>query len=442
MLDKIRRLTVLVAAVVIAACSPATTSSTPGAPSAAATPASSAPSTPSASAPAEAVTLNLWIFEGEEDFLPKVKTAFETAHPGVTLEITILPEDQYTTKIDTALAAGSPPDIAFLYEARYIKSGQMVPVGEALTQRGVDLSRFAQGPLSTCTLDGKLYCIGTYTGALVLMYNKDLFDKAGVAYPSATTPLTVDEYAALAKKLTVASDDPAKKVWGGEGGPTYWWTDPADFIGPDGHAVTGVLDDAPTIHTWDVITGLVKDGYAVTDDQAASMGATSLMATGQQAMSFEDNFQLGELLDQKVNVGIAPLPVESAGQAAFVPSWTDAWSTFVKSPHPQQALDFIAFMATDGSKLREEGGTFPLDQVVAKEQDYAAGSPAKAQMLQVMGLTKPIPFVPGWFSAFGSLEDTFTQVVENGDAAGALHAAAPVIQDDLARQWETWDALK
>jgi ABC-type glycerol-3-phosphate transport system substrate-binding protein len=443
MLHRVRRLTALGAVVVIAsACSSGASSSNPGTASEAASAPASTSTTSSGSAASEAVTLNIWTVEGEEEFLPKIKDAFESSHPGTTLEFTTLPEDQYGTKIDTALAAGEPPDIAFIFDPRYIKQGHMVEVGEVLKERGVDLSRYAQGPLGPCTMDGKLYCMGTYTGALVLMYNKDIFDKAGIPYPSSTTPMTVDEYAALAKKLTVPSDDPAKKVWGGEAGPTYWWTDPVDFIGPDGHAVVGVLDDEPTIHTWDVLTGMVRDGTALSDDMVVSMGASSLLAAGQQAMSFEDNFLIGDLLEQGVNIGIAPLPVESAGEPAFVPSWTDAWSTFVTSEHPAQALDFITFMAKEGNVLREAGGAFPLDQQVAKDADYGADSPAKKQMLEVMGLTRPIPFVPGWFNVFGQLEDTFPQVVENGDSASALHAAAAVIQDDLAREWETWDGLK
>jgi multiple sugar transport system substrate-binding protein len=440
MLHKVRRVTALVAVLAISACSPGTPSS-PSASTGSAPPAASGSAAPSGSTAVEAVTLNIWTLEGEEEFLPKIKDAFESSHPGTTLEFTTLPEDQYGTKVDTALAAGAPPDVAFIYDPRYIKQGHMVEVGQVLKDRGVDLTRFAPGPLGPCTMDGKLYCIGTYTGALVLMYNKDLFDKAGIPYPSSTTPMSVDEYADIATKLTVDDPDVAKKVWGGEAGPTYWWTDMPDFIGSDGRAVVGVLDDDATIHTWDVLTRLVHDGKALTDDMVVSMGASSLLATGQQAMSFEDNFQIGDLLEQGVNIGVAPLPVETAGDPAFVPSWTDAWSTFVTSEHPAQALDFITFMATEGNVLREAGGAYPLDQQVAKDADYGADSPAKQQMVDVMGLTRTLPFVPGWFTVFGQLEDTFPQVIENGDAAAALHAVAPVIQDDLAREWETWDNL-
>ncbi len=185
--------------------------------------------------------------------------------------------------------------------------------------------------------------------------------------------------------------DPAKRIWGGEAGPTYWWTDLPDFLGSDLKTVVGALDDDTTIRTWDVLAGLVRDGYALTDDMVVSMGASSLLATGQQGMSFEDNFAIGDLLEQGVNLGVAPLPVESSGQPAFVPSWTDAWSTFTASAHPDQALDFITFMATEGNVLREAGGAYPLDQQVAKDADYGADSPAKQQMVDVMGLTRTRP---------------------------------------------------
>ncbi len=168
-----------------------------------------------------------------------------------------------------------------------------------------------------------------------------------------------------------------------------------DFLGADLRTVVGELDDEETIHTWDVLAGLVRDGHAVTDDQVASMGGSGLFATGQQAMSFEDNFAIGDLLEQGVNVGVAPLPVETAGQPAFVPSWTDAWSTFVTSKHPDQALDFIEFMATEGNVLREAGGAYPLDQQLAVEADYAADSEAKQQMVDVMGLTRAPPVRAG-----------------------------------------------
>ena len=180
---------------------------------------------PSASAQ-EKVLLTLWIFEGEEQLLPALEAAFETQHPDISLEITLIPEDQYVVKIDTALAAGSPPDIGFLYEQRWVKAGKILPLGEMIAAHGIDLAQFNQAVMQgRCFAEGEVYCLGSYTGATVLYYNKALFDAAGLSYPTATTPMTVDEYAALAAQL---SSPTSRSASGSGAGPpsrrTGGWT--------------------------------------------------------------------------------------------------------------------------------------------------------------------------------------------------------------------------
>ena len=129
------------------------------------------------------VTLDLWIFEGEETFLPALESAFEDANPDVDLKITEIPEDNYTTKIDTALAADSPPDIGFIVEPRWIKAGRMLPLDDVIESEGIDLSHLNQNAFEGCEYEGKIYCLGSYSAATMLFYNKDLFDAAGLAVP-------------------------------------------------------------------------------------------------------------------------------------------------------------------------------------------------------------------------------------------------------------------
>jgi multiple sugar transport system substrate-binding protein len=138
--------------------------------------------------PTGPVTLSLWIFEGEEEFLPALKEAFETEYPNITLKITDIPEDNYVTKMDTALAADSPPDIGWVYEARWMKAGRVLPLDDVIASNQIDLSVMNQNAMSGCVYEGVTYCLGSYTGAVMLFYNKDLFDKAGLPYPSASTP--------------------------------------------------------------------------------------------------------------------------------------------------------------------------------------------------------------------------------------------------------------
>ena len=130
---------------------------------------------------AEPVTLDLWIFEGEEQLLPALEEAFESEHPNINLEITLIPEDQYVVKIDTALAAGGPPDIGFLYEQRWVKTGNILPLGETIATHNINTDDFNQAVMEGwCFAEDEVYCLGSYIGATVLLYSKALFDAAGV----------------------------------------------------------------------------------------------------------------------------------------------------------------------------------------------------------------------------------------------------------------------
>jgi multiple sugar transport system substrate-binding protein len=393
----------------------------------------------------EPVTLTLWIFEGEEGILPKFKRGFEADHPNVTLEITQIPEDLYATKVDTALAAGSPPDIAYMFEPRWLEAGAFLPLDEVLASNDIDVARFSQGPLGACQLDGTLYCIGSYLGQVVLLYDKTLFDAANLPYPSATEPMSVDEYAEVATKLAKPDADLSKRVWGGEVAPTYWWMDPRTLYSEDGRTVTGLVDDEATIHSWDVLGKMARDGVGLTgaDQEAAGLESTDLLATHQLGMAIADNLTLGELQEQGADVGVAPVPVEREGDQVWVPTWMDSWGATAKGAHPEEAKALVAWIASEGNRVRAEAGTPPLDTELARSSGWADESPERQTLIDLADAARPGLFVPGFFGILSStLEDTFARIVDSGDAGSALRDATPILQDDLDQEWQTWDSIQ
>jgi multiple sugar transport system substrate-binding protein len=389
-------------------------------------------------------TINLWIFEGESDFLPTMVKAFEQEHPGITVKVTDIPEDNYVTKIDTALAAGRPPDIGYLYEPRWIKAGRILPLDDVIASHHVDVSSFNQNAFSFCKMDGRTYCLGSYAGAIMLFYNKDLFDKAGVPYPSATEPMTVDEYAALAARLTQPDDDLSKYVWGGYADVTTWWLDWRDLFSEDGRQVEGYIDDAPTIHMYDVLGKMVRDGTSPSESDFDFFGNTDPLATGQMAMTIVDNVVAIPTLEKAgIDWGAAPVPVEKAGDPAWVSSWSDAWSVFDGGGNPEAAKEFVAFAGTEGNRLRAEAGEMPLSSTVAEQTGWAGDSPGRKEALEVMKLARPGIFLPGnIFSIDPPLWDAFALIVEGDKTAQeAIDEAAPQMQQNLDRAWQTWNEI-
>jgi multiple sugar transport system substrate-binding protein len=389
-------------------------------------------------------TITLWIFEGEGEFLPTMVKAFEKEHPDITVKLTNIPEDNYVTKIDTALAAGRPPDIGYMYEPRWIKAGRILPLDDVIASHQIDVSSYNQNAFSFCKLDGKTYCLGSYAGAIMLFYNKDLFDKAGLPYPSATEPMTVDEYAALAEKLTQPSDDRSKYVWGGYADVTTWWLDWRDLFSEDGRQVEGYLNDAPTVHMYDVLGRMVRDGTSPSESDFEFFGNTDPLATGQMAMTIVDNVVAIPTLEQAgIDWGAAPVPVEKAGDPAWVSSWSDAWSVFDGGGNSEAAKEFVAFAGTEGNRLRAEAGQMPLSVTVAEETGWAGDSPGRKEALEVMKLARPGIFLPAnIFSIDPPLWDAFALIVEGESTAQqALDEAAPPMQQNLDRAWQTWNEI-
>jgi multiple sugar transport system substrate-binding protein len=395
----------------------------------------------------EPVTLNLWFFEGEEQLLPALEEAFETAHPTINLEMTLIPEDQYVVKLDTAMAAGSPPDLGFLYEPRWVKAGKILPLDDMIAAHEINLEDFNQAIIQgQCTIDGHVYCLGSYTGAVVLLYNKAMFDAAGLEYPPATEPMSIDEYAALAEKLSVPNEDVTKRVWGGSAEAPYWWTDTATMFSEDGKQVLGFVNDDATKHMYEVLGNMIAQGYSPSGSIMQSMGtqgSEDLFRQGKLAMSIGDFSQISALDEADIDYGVATLPVEHAGDPPHLSVWTDGLAVFSDSAHPAEAQEFLAFLATEGQRLRVEvTGEPPLSAAAAAEYGWVdlGNTEARKQFLEATQVSGSNFFVPGFWDVVAPLDDAFNQIA-GGEitAAEALDAAAPRMQDRLDQAWETWE---
>lgn len=164
------------------------------------------------SAPAEggddSVTITYTNFisnDGNEENLQKIVDAFEDANPGITVEVTTLPYGDYGTALQTDLAAGTQSDVFDIEYANYADfqaNGVLAPIEVS------DPSVYRQSVLESYATDGTQYALPSSFSDVVLYYNKDLFDAAGLDYPNADWTWA-DEKAA-AEKLT----DQAAGVWG------------------------------------------------------------------------------------------------------------------------------------------------------------------------------------------------------------------------------------
>ena len=140
--------------------------------------------------------------------MQKLSARFEQAHPGITLKWVTLEEGMLRQRVTTDIATkGGQFDVMTigLYEAPiWSKKGWLTPIATDAAYDVDDLLPAIRAGLST---DGKLYAAPFYGESSMLMYRKDLADKAGFQMPPQPTWAQVKE---LAGKI----HDPKAGVYG------------------------------------------------------------------------------------------------------------------------------------------------------------------------------------------------------------------------------------
>lgn len=142
---------------------------------------------------------------GNEENLQRIVDAFEAENPDITVEVTTSAYADYFTKLQTDLAAGTAADV-FDVDAGSFANIQASGALAELTD--VDAAAYRTSLLDTYNVDGAQYGLPTSFSNVVLFYNQELFDAAGVEYP--TSEWTWADEQAAAEKLT----DAAAGVWG------------------------------------------------------------------------------------------------------------------------------------------------------------------------------------------------------------------------------------
>lgn len=142
-----------------------------------------------------AVTIKFasWGSKSEIDIIKPILTDFEKQNPDIKIEFMHIPQN-YFQKIHLLYASNTAPDVIFinnLYLPIYANAGVLEPVGD-----WADLEQYDENILKSLSWKGVKYAVPRDISDLVIFYNKDLFDKAGIKYPDKNW--TLDEFLKIA----------------------------------------------------------------------------------------------------------------------------------------------------------------------------------------------------------------------------------------------------
>jgi len=141
--------------------------------------------------------------ESQEATFREMIAIFEAKNPDIKIDAKPTGYGEHFTQLATQIAANNAPDCFELNMENFLAfvvRGAVSEVGSLFEKTGLDPSVYSQGVLDACSMNGTLYAIPQSYSTVVLAYNKDLFDQAGIEYPA--IEWTWDDELAAAEAIT------------------------------------------------------------------------------------------------------------------------------------------------------------------------------------------------------------------------------------------------
>lgn len=194
-----------------------------------------APTTVPPTEPPKPVTItwyHITTAENQKAVWQKLADEYKAAHPNVTIEITVMENEAFKTKLTTLMQSGEPPDIFQSWGGgvmnAYATAGLLKDITADLDGNGgAWRNTFSPGALGVYAYKEKNYGVPWDMGMVGFWYNKALFTKAGISNPPATWTELLDDV----NKLKSAGITPIAVGEGDKWPGAFWWEYLATRIG-------------------------------------------------------------------------------------------------------------------------------------------------------------------------------------------------------------------
>lgn len=426
----------LLVSLVLSACSSATNTVAPAATTAPAAAMTTAPAGAATTAPAGNVpvpnpttsgTVRIAVAPSspaEDAIVDQQLANFAKAYPNIKATKEVIASD-YLTKIQTLIAGNNPPDVFYVdsLPARdLIEDKVLEPLNGYADKFQINLNDFYPNLVKAYTgSDNKVYGLPKDHNTLVMFYNKDMFQAAGIT----ALPKTWDELKTVAQKL--------KEKMPADGAVIV--AEPAierilPWIYQSGGSV--LSDDLKSSKVTepgfkkglDFYYSLRKDGLSKKSSEVGADWPGDALIKGKAAMVFEGGWLIPAATKAGVQgkIGIAEMP---KGDQTGTLDFTVAYVMAAKSQNKDAAFALISFMTSASQQgiLTDAGLALPSRKALT--EPFLAKYPERKALLDAVAYAKPWQFGVG----FGAFADKVNPSIQ-GLFSGSKQSDAVITEID------------
>ena len=373
----------------------------------------------------------------------EIREGFERRH-GVRLQVENIPgAGQYVPKLLMMFVAENPPDVMHLdasSAAVFIDNGlltDLVPFIEK--DPGFDLGAYFPNVVDIARRGNRLFAVpGDFT-PMAIVYNKRLFDKAGVPYPKSGWGW--DEFLKAAKALTVFEPGEAAPSQYGfrfenwmPGWLPWIWAAGGDVLSPDGKRALGYFDSPETLAAIQFVADMVRKDRVAPNLSETAVSGVDLFRAGRAAMTLTGHWSLIEYRVDRMDVGVVGIPTRTGRRVTVM--YEAGLAISRTSPHKDLAWEYVKYMTS----AEAQKPVLALGVAISANREVArsfAGTEVEDAFLD------EVPYArPPWGSRverYELVEDLGREMMEDVLTGGvpveeAVRRAASLVDADLRRR--------
>ena len=364
--------------------------------------------------------------------------AFEKENDARVQLIEASDREDLLARLSTSFAGGTPPDlflINYRFYGQFASKGVLEPLGERAEDSEIlDLEGFYPEALDAFRWDGELTCLPQNVSSLVVYYNRDLFERYGVAEPrdgwtwqefvTKAQALTRDEQGFAVRgqdpDLPQAGGSPNVAVYGVGVEPTiiriapFVWSVGEDLVDDEDNPTRFTLDSPAAKAVINEFFAL-RTGYGVAppDVEVEAEDDESRFANARMAMLLSSRRSVPTFREAaKFDWDVAPLPIHRKPAGIL---HSDAYCMTTASENKDAAWKFVEFaLGEEGQRtVARTGRTVPSLRKVAESPAFLDpdAKPRNSRVfLDAIPTIRRVPTISTW----PEIEDAAEGILENG----------------------------
>ena len=339
--------------------------------------------------------------------LPKMFNDFEQEVGTAQVKLESAPWDQFWPRFESQAAAGIAPDLQIgdpFMVARYVDAGIYLNVDPYLERDQVNLDDWLLASTDACRFEKASGLIGlgpmwgmpaTLVGT-ILYYNKDLFDAAGMDYPTeewdrmdfqaAAVALTKDAAGNVASSGAFDPDDVAVygcSTIGGYSTAVHLWNNGGGLVAEDQSECWVDKPESIEIFQWLADLELVHHAHP---DPAWFEGQPDVFLTQRIAFKLDGSWNVDHYVQNLTfNWDIAPVPFGTAGLDRITYAGTNTLHIYSGTQFPDQSWDLLKYIAGPGGMKYFLATGTPCHIETALSEAYMTGAPEHRQVAVDIG---------------------------------------------------------